>query len=110
MRSRFPWRSYLLVLIAIVVVALLPLGSVLLSYAIADGNGCELNEGSVHSCMIGGTDWGEGLYFMAMMGWLMLLSLPLGGGALLVWVIMLTIHWLAWRRQLPVKEHAQDEP
>jgi hypothetical protein len=35
------------------------------------------------------------------------LSLPLGGGAMLVWVVMLLIHWLAWRRQLPSKDNAR---
>ena len=32
------------------------------------------------------------------------LSLPLGGGALLVWAIMFSIHWLAWRRHSPSKD------
>ena len=99
MRGRFPWRRYLLVLAAILVLALLPLASVLVSSAIADWNNCALDEGSAHSCLIGGSEWGGALYTMAVMGWLMLLSLPLGGGAVLVWFIMLIIHWLAWRRQ-----------
>ncbi|WP_172121701.1 MULTISPECIES: hypothetical protein [unclassified Devosia] len=98
MANRFPWRFYLLALAVIVFLALLPLMSVWLATSLADWHNCQLDEGSVHACMIAGADWGEALYAMALMGWLMLASIPLGGGAVLVWLIMLTIHWLAWRR------------
>ena len=98
MANRFPWRFYLLALAVIAFLAFLPLFSVWLAYTLADWHNCRLDEGSAYSCIILGGDWGDALYAMAIMGWLMLASIPLGGGAVLVWLIVLVIHWLAWRR------------
>jgi hypothetical protein len=38
------------------------------------------------------------LYTMGVMGWLMLVTLPLGFGAAIVWLITLLIHRSAWGR------------
>jgi len=42
-------------------------------------NGCELNEGNPHPCVVCGTDIGETLYAMGMMAWFCLITLPVGG-------------------------------
>ena len=96
--SRFPWLAYGIVWAAIALLTLLPLLSVLFTAMVAEANGCQVDEGSVHACMVMGQDWGALLYFTGVMGWLMLLTFPLGGGAFMVWLIVLIIHRLAWRR------------
>ena len=97
-RRRFPWTVYWLVLALIVLVAAAPLLSVIVASSVAEANGCVLHEGFSNPCLIGGSDWGDTLYAMGVMGWLMLATLPLGGGVMLVWLVILLIHYLAWRR------------
>lgn len=59
-------------------IALLPLFSAGIASAVAKSHNCILNEGTVHPCVIGGTDYGSLLYNMGVMGWLLLLSFPFG--------------------------------
>lgn len=89
---RFPWLVYLLVLLLILVIAALPLMSALGAGAVASANGCALDEGGVHPCIIGGVDRGELLYELGVLGWLMLATLPLGLIAGVVWLIVLVVH------------------
>ena len=96
---RFPWWLYWVLLALIVLVALLPLISVIVAGAIADANGCVLHEGYANPCVVGGSDLGETLYAMGVMGWFMLATLPLGGIAILVWLGALFVHRLLWRRR-----------
>jgi hypothetical protein len=70
---------------AIVLVAVAPFISVLISAVIAGVLGCELDEGSLHPCPFMGVDLGEMLYVMFVLGWFGLLTLPLGAVALWVW-------------------------
>lgn len=98
-KRRFPWWVYLIVLAVILVVALAPLISVIIAGSIADANGCTLNEGSVHPCIVGGNDMGSTLYAMGMMGWFMIATIPLGAGAVLVWAVVLIVHRLYWGRK-----------
>jgi hypothetical protein len=98
---RFPWLVYWIVLALIVLLAVLPLLSALGAGAVASANGCALDEGSVHPCIIGGADWGEALYSFGVLGWLMLASLPLGVVALIVWLIVLLVHRAGFNRRRP---------
>lgn len=75
----------------ILLLAFAPLISAFSASAIADANGCALDEGGVHPCVIGGTDYGETLSVMFVLGWLGLVSLPLGALAAIVWCIVLVI-------------------
>ncbi|KQT48317.1 hypothetical protein ASG47_08160 [Devosia sp. Leaf420] len=95
---RFPWLRYILVLIVILLIALGPVISVIISSSVASANGCNLNEGGVNVCMVGGTDMGDMLYTMFVMGWFGLLTLPLGFGAVIVWIVIVTTHRIAWGR------------
>jgi len=97
-RRRFPWWVYWLALAFIVVFALLPVASVATAGWIAEASGCMLDEGSIHPCIINGVDWGPDLYTFGVLGWLMLATLPLGGGAFLVWLLVLVIHRIAFGR------------
>jgi len=65
---------------------------------IADG--CKVDEGSVHPCIINGHDYGELLYELGLMGWFMLVTLPGGLLAFVSWLILLILHRVAWRKRL----------
>jgi ribosomal protein S18 acetylase RimI-like enzyme len=98
-QRRFPWWVYWTSLVFIGLFAVWPIASLVSASMIAQSNGCLIDEGSVHPCMISGEDWGENLYTMAVLGWLMLATVPLGLGAGIVWLIVLLIHHAAWARQ-----------
>lgn len=93
---RFPWWAYGVVLPLIVIVALLPLFSVAIAGWIAEANGCVLHEGFANPCVVNGADIGQTLYALGVMGWFMLATIPLGAGALIVWLIVLVVHRLYW--------------
>jgi ABC-type enterochelin transport system permease subunit len=95
---RFPWRTYAVIAVLVAVVALLPLLTLIFAEIVASMNGCHLSEGTMSVCMVGGSDWGELLYSFYVLPWLLLATLPLGGGALLVLIVILFIHYFAWRR------------
>ncbi|KKB68291.1 hypothetical protein BBMA_3764 [Burkholderia pseudomallei MSHR1079] len=91
-RGRALVRAYGFALAAILVIALFPVLSVAAAGIVADAAGCELNEAAAHPCLIGGVDFGEMLYAMGVLGWLMLGSLPVGGVLLMGWAIALLVH------------------
>lgn len=67
-----PWQVYLV----IAFLGMLPLFIALLAGAIAGWAKCELNEGSVHPCVIAGRDVGQLLYAMFVSGWFTLMTMP----------------------------------
>jgi hypothetical protein len=68
---------HLTALAVIVLVELAPFFPVLIAGFIARANGCELNESSASACYIFGHDFGSIFYFMSMLGWFGLASLPI---------------------------------
>lgn len=76
-----------------------PVISVVIAGAIASGYGCQLDEGSVHPCVVGGRDLGETLYTLAVMGWFGLITLPTGGLGLVVFSIIALILRVRAKRQ-----------
>ena len=96
---RFPWWPYWLSAAVIIVLAAAPLISVIVAGSIADANGCRVDEGSVHPCLVNGVDMGETLYALGVLGWLMLVSLPFGLLALAIWLVVLLVHRTAWKRR-----------
>ena len=97
--KRFPWIWYLLVLVVISAFALAPIGSVMLCGAIANAYGCKVDEGSVHPCIINGQDYGHLLYTLGVLGWLMLVTIPGGLLAFVIWLIVLILHRASWRKR-----------
>src|SRR4029453_7593734 len=91
----FPWFWHLLVLFVIVAFAFAPIGSVILCGAIANTYGCKVDEGSVHSCIINGHDYGQLLYSLGVMGWFMLVTIPGGLIAFVCWLIFLILNRVA---------------
>jgi hypothetical protein len=98
-RKRFPWFWYFLALFLIAAFAFAPLASVLLCAAIANAYGCKVDEGSVHPCVVNGQNYGDLLYALGVMGWLMLVSIPGGLVAFVGWLVFLILHRAAWRKQ-----------
>ena len=96
--ARFPWSIYWVLLAVLLVFAIGPLISVMVSIGLADMGGCVLNEAGVHPCMMLGLDLGGLLAFMFIMGWFSLVTLPLGIGLFLVWLAVIIIHRIAWGR------------
>ena len=94
-----PLDFYWVVLVLIAIVAFAPVGSVVACGLIANTHGCRVDEGSVHPCVIGGKDYGELLYTLGVMGWLMLITLPAGALAFATWLIVLVVHRSAWRKR-----------
>lgn len=94
--AKFPWWAYWLFLGVIALFAFAPVISVLIAGWVAESNGCALNEGSINSCMVGGSDMGPMLYSLFVLGWFMLATIPLGGAAFFVWLASLIIHRIAW--------------
>jgi hypothetical protein len=98
-RKRFPWIVYWIVLAFIVLVALAPIGSVVTCAWIANAHGCKVDEGSVHPCIVNGQDYGQLLYTLGVLGWLMLVTIPGGAFAFAIWLIVLILHREKWRKR-----------
>jgi hypothetical protein len=98
-RKRFPWIFYWIVLVLIALVALAPVGSVVACGLIANAHGCKVDECSVHPCVINGHDYGQLLYTLGVLGWLMLVTIPGGVFAFTIWLIVLILHRERWRKR-----------
>ena len=70
---------------------ILPMISVLTASAIADASGCTVNEGSSHPCIVAGTDIGDTLYTMFVMGWMFFLTVPTGLVALVLFTVIVLV-------------------
>jgi hypothetical protein len=99
MNPRFPWVFYWIVLFLIVLFAFAPVGSVVACGVIANAHGCKVDEGSVHPCIINGRDYGQLLYTLGVLGWLMLVTLPGGLFAFVIWLMVLILHRVSWRKR-----------
>ena len=98
-RKLFTWILYWIILVLIALFAFAPVGSVVACGVIANAHGCRVDEGSVHPCVINGKDYGQLLYTLGVMGWFMLLTLPAGVIAFVLWIIVLVLHRSAWRKR-----------
>src|SRR5205807_9005423 len=96
-RKRFPWIVYWIVLALIILVALAPMGSVVACGLIANANGCKVDEGSVHLCIINGQDYGHLLYARGVAAWLLLEPLPGGLVAFIIPLLILSRRREHWR-------------
>jgi hypothetical protein len=89
----------LLILIPILLWTIWPVILAAIAGAIASANGCELNETVINSCVVSGREMGDTLYSMGVMGWFMLVTIPTGLLALLVFLLLLLIEWIVGRRR-----------
>ena len=63
-----------------------PVLSLALAATLSKLLGCTLNEADIHPCYVLGISIGPLLYGLSIMGWLMILSLPLGAVVSLTWI------------------------
>lgn len=89
---------HLAVLAVIALVSVFPLLMMFAAAWIASLAGCHLDEGSAHMCVILGSDRGEMLYTMFVSGWMTILTLPLGAGFFLLWLLV-TVGRILWGRR-----------
>jgi hypothetical protein len=99
-QKRFPWIVYWLVLFVIGLFAFAPIGSVMTCAWIANSHNCKVDEGSVHPCIINGKDYGQLLYTLGVLGWLMLVTIPGGLIAFVIWLIVLILHRASWQKRM----------
>ncbi|BDP43147.1 hypothetical protein DAETH_31160 [Deinococcus aetherius] len=70
-----------------------PLLGVLLSSWVAGANGCRLDEAGTYPCVVAGVDVGGLLSTLFVLGWLMLVTIPVGVlvglGGLVAWAVLL---------------------
>lgn len=92
-------RNVLLILVFLLILTwtVWPVALVAVAGNIASANGCQLDEGSVHPCIVNGQDIGEQLYGMGVMGWFMLVTIPTGLLALAAYGAILLVVWLVRR-------------
>jgi hypothetical protein len=79
----------------IVVLVCSPLLSVAIASGVAWSAGCTVHEASTSPCLIAGIDVGGTLYDMAVMGWLIFATMPLGAVAVAGW----TVAWAVTARR-----------
>jgi hypothetical protein len=96
---RLRWIVMFVVLAVIVLVAGAPIISVVIAGVIASSHGCALNEGFVNPCVVGGEGIGETLYTMGVAGWFMLVTIPAGLIAAIVWGVIAVIMLMTDRRR-----------
>jgi hypothetical protein len=80
-------RAFRISMIIALLVCLAPVAGTLLAMAVAKVYGCTLHEGHTNPCIIAGSDRGNLLYNLAMWGWLMLATVPIGAALILIWIV-----------------------
>ncbi len=99
-RTTIVWIAiHIVVVLVILGLAFAPLASVAVAGGIANANGCQLDEGSAHPCVVNGQDLGETLYTLGVMGWLMLVTVPLGLGAAGLYLLVVAVVVLVRKRR-----------
>jgi hypothetical protein len=84
-----------LVIFTLLLLAISPLLSAMLAGTIANYYGCDLDEGSIHPCIVNGNDIGDTLYTMGVLGWLALGTIPLGLIAIAIYSVGVALFYLA---------------
>ncbi|GHA23265.1 hypothetical protein GCM10007989_18430 [Devosia pacifica] len=100
-RRRFPWAIHALVLVLIIIFATLPLIGVFVAewLAGAAGHDCRLDEAGIYPCEYFGINVGGLLGALFAMGWLALVTLPLGAVALVAWIVIMFVHRHSWHNK-----------
>lgn len=101
-----PVAIHVVIILIILLFTFAPVISVAYASSVAEANNCDLDEGSIHPCIVNGKDIGSDLYSLAMMGWLMIATIPLGLGALLIYILGVVLFYIV-RRYLRRKKTAE---
>ena len=97
--DRFEMRRYWQLLAIIAVFAIWPLPIVYVASVIADLNHCAIVETGATPCLVGGVDRGGLLYDMASLVQAGFVTLPLGIALGFIWLCVLVINVMTWRRK-----------
>jgi len=97
--ERFQMRRYWQLLAVIAVFAIWPLPIVYAASVIADLNHCTIVETGPTPCLVGGVDRGSLLFEMASLVQAGFVTLPIGVTLGFVWLCVLVINLMAWRRK-----------
>jgi hypothetical protein len=84
-----------IIVLSLLCLGFLPLIGVMAVGTIAERYGCQVDEGSVHPCVVNGQDIGQTLYTFGVLGWLMIATIPLGVGAALAYIGLVLLFYLA---------------
>jgi hypothetical protein len=91
-RRDFPAWIYITSFFVIVLIALLPIFTMIVAVSVANAYGCQITEGVVSPCMIGGSDYGSLLQAGGISFWYLLFTMPLGFVLFVIWLIVFLIH------------------
>ena len=91
-RRDFPAWRYVVSLIVIVLIGILPILITLVAVGIASANGCQVDESSVHPCILGGIDHGADIQAASFAAFLFLVSGPVAFVLFLIWLVIFIIH------------------
>ena len=106
----FEMKIYWQVLGLITFFALAPWVLVYIAAVIADLNGCTLSATEALPCLIGGVDRGEMVFGLASFAELAYISLSVGLMLGLIWIAILAVSFMAWRRKaLGVRDYTKVE-
>ena len=90
-------KKILLILLNLLIIACIsllcfaPLLVTTIAGSVAQAAGCQLDEGSIHPCIINGVDYGETLYSLGMTAWFMFFSAPVAAGLLVFYLLALGV-------------------
>lgn len=88
----------------IVLVAIAPIIPAAIAGNVANAAGCQLDEGSIHPCVINGVDYGEDLYTWGMMPWFLFASFPIAVILFVIYLVVVAIIFLVRIFRKPKKE------
>jgi hypothetical protein len=94
-------RAFRILMSILVLACLAPLFSMLAAQAAAFIYGCDLSLAATQPCMAHGTDIGQTLLTMGMMGWFLMTTLPVMLGVVILWIIVEIVRWFSLRRSRP---------
>jgi len=93
------WLLHSAIVLVIFLIGFGPLLATLAAGTVASMNGCELHEGFVNPCLIGGVDYGETLYSFGVLGWLSLGTIPIAAMLFLAYLLIVLVVWLVRKRK-----------
>lgn len=100
------FKRYLLAFALIALFTVSPFIPVVIAGVVATANGCRLDEAGFYPCVILGHDFGELLGTMGMLGWLGLVTFPVGNVLICVLAAVALVHFFRHRRKPASKQAA----
>lgn len=96
-------KRYVLAFWLIALFTASPFISVFIAGAVATANGCRLDEAGFYPCVILGHDFGALLGSMGVLGWMGLMTLPIGSFLMFLLGVAALVHFFRDRREAASK-------